>query len=264
MRFFNCVLTALLSGTIFASAFAAEATPAKPAAAKKAVRKKAKPTLEQDIAAASTPARSVPGALAKRFAAKKAYAEKHGKEVKILMLGDSITHYWDGRGAKAMRAKYLEPYKYFNLGFAGDRTRNTLYIIEKSGILDMLKPQLVTIMIGTNNSGRYDYRATVAAIKKILDTVSGRYPDAVILLYSIFPRGKDATDLKRIENQKVNAEIAKFCDGKKIIWVDIFKDFLTPEGTLEKSVMYDWLHPSAKGYDIWGKSLQPYFEKYGK
>jgi lysophospholipase L1-like esterase len=46
--------------------------------------------------------------------------------------------------------------------------------------------------------------------------------------------------------------------------VDIFKDFLTPEGTLEKSVMYDWLHPSAKGYDIWGKSLQPYFEKYGK
>ena len=33
---------------------------------------------------------------------------------------------------------------------------------------------------------------------------------------------------------------------------------------MDKSVMYDLLHPTPKGYEIWGKSFQPYFEKYGK
>ena len=88
---------------------------------------------------------------------------------------------------------------------------------------------------------------------------------ATVLLYAIFPRGKDNKNVRRMENEKVNAEIQKFCNGKDIIWVDIRKEFLTPEGVLEKSVMPDLLHPRlSKSYAIWGESLKPYFEKYGK
>jgi beta-glucosidase len=180
------------------------------------------------------------------------------------MLGDSITHLWDNKDAVAARAKYFAAYKIFNLGIGGDRTQNTIQLLTDSGIPELLNPKLVTLMIGTNNSTRNDYRATVAGVKKILELISGRYPDATILLYAIFPRGKDNSDVKRMENQKVNAEIVKFCDGKKIIWVDINKEFLTPEGVLERSVMKDLLHLSPKGFEIWGKSLQTYFEKYGK
>ena len=273
MKLFNLMLAALVSGAVAVTSFAAETAPAKPTVKKKAVKKakKAKRTLEQDLAEVTNPAPAIPKRHVKRLAEKKAYAEKHGKEVKILMLGDSITHYWERKDAKnpakdanAVHAKYLAPYKYLNLGCGGDRTHNTLYTIEKSGILELINPKLVTIMIGTNNSGRYDYRATVAAITKIVKSVSTRYPDAVILLYAIFPRGGSNRYFKRIENEKVNAEIAKLCDGKKIIWVDINKEFLSPKGTMDKSVMYDLLHPTPKGYEIWGKSLQPYFEKYGK
>lgn len=200
---------------------------------------------------------------AKRHAAKKAYAAKNASKINILMLGDSITHQWEAKPAAAARKTYLDPYGVLNLGCGGDRTNNTLWIIEKSGILELIKPKLVTIMIGTNNRG--NYKATVAGIKAIVEKVRARYPEAKILLYAIFPRGKDKADKRRIENEKVNAEIAKLCDGEQVIWVDIRKDFLTPEGVLKKSVMPDLLHPRlSSSYAIWGKSLKPYFEKYGK
>ena len=119
-------------------------------------------------------------------------------------------------------------------------------------------------MIGTNNH-RNSPEATVAGIKLIIEKVRARYPEAKILLYAIFPRGKDNSDARRIKNDKANAEIAKLCNGEDIIWVDIRQKFLTPEGVLEKSVMPDLLHPRlSKSYAIWGESLLPYFEKYGK
>ena len=199
----------------------------------------------------------------KRHAEKKAYAAANKDKIKILMLGDSITHQWEYPVCAAFHKKYIAPYDVLNVGCGGDKTYNTLWIIEKSGILELIKPKLVTIMIGTNN--RYHPQATAAGIKKIIDDVRKLYPEAKILLYAIFPRGKDNNDVLRINNEKVNAEIVKFCDGKNVIWVDIRKEFLTPEGVLERSMMPDLLHPrNGKGYDIWGKSLVSYFEKYGK
>ena len=237
-------------------------TAAKPAVKKPAAPRKAKPqTLEQAIKTATTPVQHMRHV--KRHEAKKAYAAANKGKIKILMLGDSITHQWEAKPAAEAQKKYITPYNVLNLGCGGDRTQNTLWIIEKSGILDMISPKLVTIMIGTNNRGQY--KSTVAGIKNIIDAVSKKYPDAQILLYAIFPRGKDNKDIRRIENEKVNAEIVKFCDGKKVVWVDIRSKFLTPAGVLEKSVMPDLLHPKlAKSYAIWGESLKPYFEKFGK
>ena len=255
---------------------AAEAAPAAKAEAPKAAKKAAKPakvvkpvkakaakklTLEEATKIAVTPVQYKRHA--KRHAAKKVIAAAQKDKIKILMLGDSITHQWERPSAKPAADKYLAPYGILNLGCGGDRTQHTLWIIEKSGILELINPNLVTIMIGTNN--RNDYRATVAGIKLILEKVRARYPKAVILLYAIFPRGADYKNLRRIENEKVNAEIVKFCNGKDIIWVDIRKNFLTADGILTKEMMPDLLHPrNVKGYTVWGESLKPYFEKYGK
>ena len=237
----------------------AKKTPSKKSA-QKAPAKKA--TLEQEIKNTTTPVQYKRHV--KRHLEKKAFAEANKDKIKILMLGDSITHQWEYPAAKAAKAKYLDPYGILNLGCGGDRTQNTLWIIEKSGILELVKPQLVTIMIGTNNN-RNDYRATVAGIKLIVEKVRKLYPEAKILLYAIFPRGVDNKDAKRAVNEKVNAEIVKFCDGDKVEWVDIRKNFLTADGILEKAMMPDLLHPrNFKGYSVWGESLKPYFEKYGK
>ena len=260
------LLTAAMISLLAAAEPAQKAPASKDAAPKtKAAEKKKKPakklTLAEEIKIATTP-KQHPRHV-KRHEAKKAYAALNKDKIKILMLGDSITHQWEYPKAAEAQKKYIAPYNVLNVGCGGDRTYHTLWIIEKSGILEMIKPQLVTIMIGTNNRG--NYKATVAGIKAIVEKVSKRYPDAKILLYAIFPRGKDKNNSRRKENEKVNAEIVKFCNNKNIIWVDICKNFLTPEGILEPAMMPDYLHPrNTKGYTVWGESLRPYFEKYGK
>ena len=239
----------------------AAAKPAKKAKAANKKKKAAKLTPEQEIKQATTPVQA--SRHAKRHEQKKAFAAANKDKIKILMLGDSITHQWESKPAAEAAKKYLAPYGILNLGCGGDRTQHTLWIVEKSGILDLVKPQLVTLMIGTNNRG--SFQSTAAGIKLILDSVRKKYPEAKILLYAIFPRGKDNADARRVLNEKVNAEIVKFCNGKDIIWVDIRKNFLTPEGVLEKSMMPDLLHPrNVKGYSVWGESLKPFFDKYGK
>lgn len=261
------LLTALFAAAIGISTVTAQTAPApqkeKVAKTAKKAKKKTVPklTLEEATKVATTPVQAARHV--KRHQMKKAYAAKNKDKIKILMLGDSITHQWEYKPAAEAQKKYITPYNVLNLGCGADRTQHTIWIIEKSGILEMISPKLVTIMIGTNN--RDHHLATVAGIKRILDGVRKHYPDATVLLYAIFPRGKDNKNVRRMENEKVNAEIQKFCNGKDIIWVDIRKEFLTPEGVLEKSVMPDLLHPRlSKSYAIWGESLKPYFEKYGK
>jgi lysophospholipase L1-like esterase len=217
--------------------------------------------LEDQITLATTPEQNMRHT--RRLAFKKRFAQARKDKIKILMLGDSITHQWERPSAAPAAKKYLEPYGVLNLGCGGDRTENTIWIVEKSGILELVKPKLVTLMIGTNN--RVQPEATAAGIKRILESVRKLYPDTPILLYAIFPRGTNNKNALRIVNDKVNDEIVKFCNGKNIIWVDIRKNFLTPEGILEPEMMPDLLHPRYyKGYSIWEKSLMPYFEKYGK
>ena len=253
----SSALFAVLSAAVLgiSSLYAADPAP------KTAQKKKAPATLEQETGVATRPRMNKRHT--KRIEEKKAYAQANGEKVKILMLGDSITHQWEYPRAKQVHAKYIAPYAVLNLGCSGDRTYHTLWIVEKSGILELIKPQLVTIMIGTNN--RFRPEATADGIKRIVDGVRKRYPEAKILLYAIFPRGADNTDPLRINNDKVNDIIKNFCDGKNVIWVDIRKNFLTADGILEKSMMPDLLHPrDYKGYSVWGESLLPYFEKYCK
>ena len=268
---FSALLASAVLTAPLAAAEAAAKEPAKepakkakaPAKAKAKAKAPAKKlTLEEATKVATTPVQAVKRH-GKRHADKKAFAAANKDKIKIVMLGDSITHQWERTSAAPAAKKYLEPYGVLNLGCGGDRTENTVWIVEKSGILELVKPKLVTLMIGTNN--RVQPEATAAGIKRILESVRKIYPDTPILLYAIFPRGANNKNGLRIANDKVNAEIVKFCNGKDVIWVDIRKNFLEADGTLSKEMMPDLLHPrNVKGYTVWGESLKPYFEKYGK
>jgi lysophospholipase L1-like esterase len=37
--------------------------------------------------------------------------------------------------------------------------------------------------------------------------------------------------------------------------------FLQPDGSIAREVMGDYLHPSAKGYEIWAEALEPVLMK---
>jgi lysophospholipase L1-like esterase len=97
----------------------------------------------------------------------------------------------------------------------------------------------------------------VEGIAAIVKEFRSRLPGSKILLLGIFPREEKADDPVRKKIADVNREIAKLDDGKSIKYLDIGGKFLDAQGTLPKAVMADFLHPGAKGYQIWIDAMDP-------
>ena len=177
-------------------------------------------------------------------------------EAKVVFLGDSITQGW--KGQQALFEKEFGSYKAANFGIGGDRTQHVLWRVE-NGEFEGIKPKVVVLMIGTNNSGvKTDSPQSIAAgIGKIIKAIHQRTPETKILLLGIFPRGaSNENNPGRAKNNKVNEIIAKLHDGKKIHYLDIGKNFLAEDGTLSKEIMPDLLHINAKGYQIWADAIR--------
>lgn len=189
-----------------------------------------------------------------RHQGKVALAKKGGHE--LVFIGDSITQGWEGHG-KAVWEKYYAGRKALNLGFSGDRTEHVLWRL-MNGELENVNPKLFVLMIGTNNTGhRMDPpEQTADGIKLILELLQDRKPDAKILLLSIFPRDEKPDGPKRQLNNTINERIKTFADGNKIQWLDMSDTFLAADGALPASIMPDFLHPQAAGYEMWAKAVE--------
>ena len=97
-------------------------------------------------------------------------------------------------------------------------------------------------------------------IRRILDLIARKQPQAKILLSPIFPRGKP-DDNRRAVNEKVNAIIKGFADGNRVIWLDFNARFLESDGTFKPNVMVgDLLHPYRDGYEIWLDAMLPHLK----
>lgn len=177
--------------------------------------------------------------------------------VDLLMIGDSIMHSWEN-GGKKVWDEYYGKRNALNLGFSGDRTEQVIWRLQHGEVSD-IAPKLVVLMIGTNNAGHREDPAeeTAAGIKQIITELRTRLPNTNILVLAIFPRGKDATDTKRVINEATNKIIQTFADGKRVFYLNINDKFLKPDGVLPQEIMPDLLHPNAQGYEIWAKAIEP-------
>jgi lysophospholipase L1-like esterase len=187
-------------------------------------------------------------------------AKKGG--VDLLFLGDSITDAWGGEGhnPKAAGAKYFTehfvPLKAANFGIGGDRTQHVLWRIT-NGELDGITPKVVVLMIGTNNTGSDSAEQIAEGITAIVKTIRARSPQSKVLLLAVFPRGEKPDNPARAKIAEINQRISRLDDGRNVRYLDIGKKFLQPDGTLGKDIMPDFLHLSARGYEIWGEAIQP-------
>lgn len=175
-------------------------------------------------------------------------------DIDLYFLGDSITQGW--QKVPETWAKAFGPWKPGNFGIGGDRTQHVLWRLD-NGELTGVHPKVVVLMIGTNNSGSDKPEDTASGVAKIVATLREKLPETKILLLAIFPRGKDSNDALRKKNDQVNAIISKLADDKHVFYLDIGAKFLEPDGTLSKDIMPDFLHPNAKGYDIWVEAMNP-------
>lgn len=187
----------------------------------------------------------------------------------VVLIGDSITHFWAGepassivRGPKAWQSLFGSM-PTLNLGFGWDRTQNVLWRIDH-GELDGITPRIVVIHIGTNNTSTTGHAKANTAeeitdgVATICDRVRAKLPAARIILMAIFPREEKPDHPRRQLIDASNHLLERMAASRHLDFINLAGSMLKPDGTLTREMMPDLCHPSEKAYQIWADALRPY------
>lgn len=187
----------------------------------------------------------------------------------VVLIGDSITHFWGGEpwsdnvhGERIAWNSVFAPYRVLNMGFGWDRTQNVLWRLDH-GQLDGLKPEVVVILIGTNNTSETENaRANDAdeiaeGLRAICDRVEAKVPNARIVVMAVFPREKEPDHPRRVLIRDINERYAKLAEERGYAFVDIGPRLLEPDGTLSSETAPDYCHLTERGYRHWAEALRP-------
>jgi beta-glucosidase len=171
-------------------------------------------------------------------------------------VGDSITEYW--HNSPLWQKRYL-PVKAADFGVGGDTTQNVLWRLTAGHEIDGLSPKVATLLVGVNNLNLNGDSAedTAKGIAAIVKTLRQKLPKTKILLFGVFPCDEQPSSGKRALVAEINKRIAPLADGDRVRYLDLGPKLLNPDGTISKEVMPDFLHPSAKGFEIWSQAMDP-------
>ena len=201
----------------------------------------------------------------------------------VVLVGDSITQTLGELGGKYEPLKevwdrHFAPLNAINLGHNGYRTEQILWNLQ-NGELDFKRaPKVVMLLIGTNNADDRNFKQVhtaeqiFAGTKAIVETIRKRHPETRILVLRIFPRGGDDEEgvsppsfnssATCIETCRRAGELtSRLADGKKVFWLDINHLFLRTDGRINTELMWDLLHPSPAGAELWAKAVMPTLKK---
>lgn len=186
--------------------------------------------------------------------------------IDVYFEGDSIVRRWGATDYPEFLANWNKNFYGWNaadFGWGADTTQNILWRLA-NGELDEVNPKVIVLLAGTNNVGDRpaadgaEARAAdvVAGIEAILRTMQERAPRSTIILTALFPRNDNIAVMPTIT--KINEQLAKLADGKRIRFLNINDALADSNGGLRDGVMTDdGLHPSVRGYQIWADALKP-------
>jgi acetyl esterase/lipase/lysophospholipase L1-like esterase len=187
----------------------------------------------------------------------------------VVLIGDSITHFWGGEPKSALANGPVSwetafgPYRTLNLGFGWDRIQNVLWRLDH-GELDGLHPRVIVLHIGTNNTtdtehARKNTPAEIAeGVGAILRRLRAKTPQARIILMAVFPREQKPDHPRRRQIAEINQLLSQLGQLPGVTWLDIGPKLLQPDGTISPEIMRDFCHPTEAGYRIWGNALAPW------
>ena len=189
--------------------------------------------------------------------------EKRTKgRIDVYFAGNSITRRWGATDYPELLANWKANFFGWNaadFGWGGDRIQNMLWRLE-NGELDGVNPKMIVILAGTNNvgmepGGEEKIADIVRGLRALVDLCRRKAPNATIVLTGIFPRNDNIAVMPEIN--RINAELARFADGRTIRYININDKLADRDGNLFEGMMGDKLHPTVKGYQIWADALKP-------
>ena len=126
-----------------------------------------------------------------------------------------------------------------------------------AGNLDKFKPNIVLLMIGTNDmNSNVDIPGAPARLAKLLDLVTTSAPDTLLVVAQLIPTRTDSLNdsVKKFNAELVNLVKARAQQGKHIVSVDMYGAF-TANANYKTAWLFDGLHPNDAGYakmaDVW-------------
>lgn len=177
--------------------------------------------------------------------------------VDVLMIGDSITHNWEGEGAEVWN-RIFDGVTAVNLGTGWDRTENVIWRLEHYDFSNV-HPGKAFILIGINNSGASTPEHIARGVVRICEILREKFPDMAIYVQRVFPWGSDS-DEGNVKCDAINAQIClQLADRDDVTILDLNDEFLYPDGRFRADLYRpDRVHLLPEGYERWGERLKPY------
>lgn len=176
----------------------------------------------------------------------------------VLMIGNSITHFWGGeprsqnsRGDEVWD-KLFHGQRVTNMGFGWDRIENVYWRIFH-GELESCQPQRICLNIGINNLNNGEQPARIAdGIVALAALIRQRQPQAHLYVLAPYPsRGKEE------QVADIRARLAlQLPQDEKMELVDLSAYLTQKDGKIDESLFRDGLHLNAKGYKLIAKGLK--------
>ena len=222
----------------------------------------------------------------------------------VIFLGDSITHGWEGQKAwqehfgsfkpvnlgiggdqtghvlwritEGHELDHLKPKAAVimigtNNGHTAEQVAGGIKAIVEE--LKKQKPDIKILVLGVfprggSGDAERSLEQITEGIKPVNEELKKEKPDLKRLnaLLKSLEQQKGTIPAAKLSKKigEINAIISKLDDGKTVFYKDIGKEFLDQNGGLSGEIMPDYLHLSAKGYDIWGKAIKGDIEKLVK
>ena len=130
-------------------------------------------------------------------------------EASTILLGDSLLAFWP----RDLAAEQFRQGSVWNFAVGGSRTQHILWQLDRLGASN-LTPREVVVLIGTNNltDEKLPGCAIVAGIKAVVEKTRAKWPEAMIHVMGIPPRGADfhfRDDVRKSINSEIQLWVGK-------------------------------------------------------
>lgn len=160
----------------------------------------------------------------------------------IYFIGDSLIEYfhWQER---------FPGHHVLNLGVAGETVEE---LLQRTSMItrNYPSPDLMFIMIGTNNAAMEDFDF-LDSYRNILRVLRTSYPRSRVFVHSLLPMLLDWVPQEAI--QRVNRSVEEMVHEEGAEFIDLYKPFVEGGAGL---LLPDGVHVSDRGYALWAEKVE--------